>query len=184
MAVYFIFETVLHLFQYALYYAFGFDIRSFYEICLFEVAVEIIKNCKVKEQPIPRSVIETSTPSKPVIMTNTNNTIPVVRSATVYHICQALELDAILVPSDDSNPEVIQTPSRKVKQAASNPVVYSYTLLKICEALNLKVELRPENEKPVFVNSKRRQVPVVHSLPVFLLCEALQLDAQLAAVSL
>ncbi|GFQ92769.1 hypothetical protein TNCT_701551 [Trichonephila clavata] len=155
---------------------------SFYEICLFELAFEIIKNCKVKEQPIPRLEVE-STPSEPLITTNDNNTIPVVRSATVYYICQALELKAVLVPSDDTNPEEIQTPSRKVKQATSNPVVYSYTLLKICEALDLTVQLRPEHERPVFVNPKKRQTPVVYSPAVFHICKALQLDAQLADVS-
>ncbi|GFQ67284.1 hypothetical protein TNCT_332931 [Trichonephila clavata] len=156
---------------------------SFYEICLFELAVEIIKNCKVKEQPIPRSEVETSIPSEPLITTNANNSIPVVRSATVYRICQALELNAILTPTEDANPEITQAPPQKVKQATSNPVVYSYDLLKICEALDLTVELRPEHERPVFVSPKKRQIPVVHSPAVFLLCQALQLDAQLADVS-
>ncbi|GFR00089.1 hypothetical protein TNCT_393121 [Trichonephila clavata] len=153
---------------------------SFYEICFFELAVQIIKNCKIKEQPLPRLGMETLAPTEPLIMINTNNTIPVVRSATVYYICQALELDAILVPPDDTNPEMMQTPSRKARQATSHPVVYSYTLLKICEALDLTVQLRPEYERPAFVNPKKRQIPVVSSPTVFLFCQALQLDAQLA----
>ncbi|GFR00224.1 hypothetical protein TNCT_683021 [Trichonephila clavata] len=99
---------------------------SFYEICLFEVALEIIKNCKVKEQPIPRSEVVTSTHSEPFITTNANIDIPVVRSGTVYHICKALELNAILAPSDDANPEEIPIPPLKLKQATSNPVVYSF----------------------------------------------------------
>ncbi|GFQ67281.1 hypothetical protein TNCT_332911 [Trichonephila clavata] len=156
---------------------------SFYEICLFELAVEIIKNCKEKEQPIPRSDTETSTHSDPLITTNANNPIPVVQSDTVYHICKALELNAILAPSNDTNLVEKPIPPRKVKHATSNPVVYSFTLLKICEAQDLTVELRPEHERPVFVNPKKRQTPVVYSPTVFHIYKALHLDAQLADVS-
>ncbi|GFY46290.1 hypothetical protein TNIN_62671 [Trichonephila inaurata madagascariensis] len=153
---------------------------SFFEIILFELAIEIVKNCSVKNQAIPLSEIETLVSSQPVFVTNINDGIPVVRSIAVYRFCQALELKAIHVPSNDVNLEMIHTKPRKVKQTAPSPVVYSVILFKICEALDLKVELRPENERPSFVNKKGRHTPVVHPSTVFCICQALQLDAQLA----
>ncbi|GFR22576.1 hypothetical protein TNCT_267421 [Trichonephila clavata] len=169
---------VMHLLQCALNVAFGFDLPSFLDIILFELAFEIIKHCTVKNQAIPRSEIETSVSFDPFSLPNENSGAPLVRSVMIYRICQALELEAILAPSNDINPEIIKP--RKVKRITPAPVVYSVTLSKMCEALDLKVELRPENERPIFVNKKRRQVPVVHSPTVFCICKALQLDAQLA----
>ncbi|GFY43699.1 hypothetical protein TNIN_402691 [Trichonephila inaurata madagascariensis] len=173
----------MHLLQCALYVAFGLDMSSFFEIIIFEFAIEIIKNCTVLNQTIPLSEIETPAVSQVIFMANANNAIPVVRSITVYRFCQALGLKAIHAPSNDVNTEMIQIKPRKVEKILPTPVIYSVTLSKMCEALDLQVELRPENERPTFVNKKRRQAPVVHSLTVFCICQALQLDAQLASVS-
>ncbi|GFY73435.1 hypothetical protein TNIN_429191 [Trichonephila inaurata madagascariensis] len=182
MAIQFILEIAMHLLQSAFYVAFGLDIPSFFEIILFELTMEIIKNCTVRNQVIPLSEIGTPVSSQPIFMINVNNAIPVVRSIAVYQFCQALELKTVHAPSNDVD-KMIQIKPRKVKQILTTPVVYSVTLSKMCEALNLKVELRPENERPIFVNKKRRQAPVVHSLTVFCICQALQLDAQLAGAS-
>ncbi|GFQ84923.1 hypothetical protein TNCT_529721 [Trichonephila clavata] len=181
MTISFILQIVIHLLQCELYVAFGFDLPSFLEIILFELTFEIIKHCAVKIQTKPRSEIETSVSFDPLSLPNVNSLIPLVRSVTIYRICQALELEAILAPSNNINPEMIIP--RKVKRIPATPVVYSVTLSKMCEALDLKVELRPENERPTFVNKKTRQVPVVHSPIVFSICKALQLGAQLANAS-
>ncbi|GFR19261.1 hypothetical protein TNCT_729171 [Trichonephila clavata] len=156
---------------------------SFFEIILFESAFEIIKHSTVRNQAIICSEIETPVSFDPPSMTNAISGIPLVRSVMIYRICQALELEAILAPTNDINPMMVQTKPRKEKQMLPTPIVYSFTVYKMCEALDLNVELHPENERPTFVNKKRRPVPVVHSLTVFSICQALQLDAQLAKAS-
>ncbi|GFQ65063.1 hypothetical protein TNCT_704621 [Trichonephila clavata] len=178
MAIPFILEIAVHLLQCALNVAFGLDIPSFLEIILFELAFEIIKHCTGENQARPGSENETSVSFDPISLPNDNSGVPLVRSVMIYRICQALELEAILAPSNDINPEMIKP--RKVKRITPAPVINSVTLSKMCKALDLKVELRPENERPIFVNKKRRQVPVVHSPTVFCICKALQLDAQMA----
>ncbi|GFU88487.1 hypothetical protein TNCV_3354261 [Trichonephila clavipes] len=60
--------------------------------------------------------------------------------------------------------------------------VYSFTVFKICEALELKAHLHPLNERPMFKNINPRPVPLVHSVTVFHLCQALNLDVQLAKI--
>ncbi|GFY44406.1 hypothetical protein TNIN_80261 [Trichonephila inaurata madagascariensis] len=167
----------MHLLQCGLYVVLGFDMPSFLDIIMFELAFEIIKSCTVKNVGIPRSEPVFLDPPS---MNNVNYGIPLVRSITIYRICQALELEAILAPPNDTNLKMIQTKPRKGKQIPPIPVVYSFTLLKMCEALDLRVELHPENERPEFINKKWRQVPVVRSPVVFCICQALQLDAQLA----
>ncbi|GFY37445.1 hypothetical protein TNIN_146451 [Trichonephila inaurata madagascariensis] len=77
-------------------------------------------------------------------MTNVNNSIPVVRSIAVYRFCQALERNAIHVPSNDVKLEMILAKPRKGKQTAPAPFVYSVILLKMGEVLDLKVELLSE----------------------------------------
>ncbi|GFR28277.1 hypothetical protein TNCT_442281 [Trichonephila clavata] len=125
---------------------------SFFEIFLFELAIEIIKHCTVKTQAKPRSEIETSVSFDPLSLPNDNSGVPLVRSVMIYRICQALELEAILAISNDINPEM--TKPRNVKRITPSPVVYSVTLSKMCEALDLKVELRPENERPFLLTKK------------------------------
>ncbi|GFY51817.1 hypothetical protein TNIN_121321 [Trichonephila inaurata madagascariensis] len=88
-------------------------------------------------------------------MIDANSAIPVVRSVTVYRICQAVELQAVLAPL---NPVLMQIQPNKVEQITPIPAVYSVTLYKMCEALDLKVELRPLNERPIFVTKNKRQV--------------------------
>ncbi|GFY41965.1 hypothetical protein TNIN_395601 [Trichonephila inaurata madagascariensis] len=84
MAIQFILEIVMHLFQCALYVAFGLDITSFLEIILFELVIEIIKNCTLKIQTIPRSELETPVSSQSISVIKVNNGIPVVRSIAVH----------------------------------------------------------------------------------------------------
>ncbi|GFY51554.1 hypothetical protein TNIN_53401 [Trichonephila inaurata madagascariensis] len=155
---------------------------TFYEVILFELAFEAIRNFTVDKQIITRS--ETGTPIyfDPLSVTNFNDGIPIVRSVTVHRICQALDIKTILAPSNEIISEIIQTEPKKVKQFAPVPVIYSFTLFKMCEALNINVELRPKSERPNFVNKKKRQIPVVHSTTVFHMCQALQLDARLADI--
>ncbi|GFY49942.1 hypothetical protein TNIN_255731 [Trichonephila inaurata madagascariensis] len=179
----FILENVVHLLQCLLYVARGLDLPSFSEIILFEFAFEIIKKCTVKNQAIPLSDFVIPLSFDSLSMTDINSGIPLVRSVTIYRLCQALELEAILAPTDVINPKKIQTELCKRKQIPPTPIVYSFTLFKMCEALGIKVELQPENERPAFINKKKRQVPVVYSPTVFCFCKALQLDAQLANVS-
>ncbi|GFY46294.1 hypothetical protein TNIN_62711 [Trichonephila inaurata madagascariensis] len=166
MTIQFILEIVIHLLQCTICVAHGFDIPSFLEIILFEFAFEIIKNCAVKNQAILRSDIELPVSFDPLPRTNVNSGIPIVRSVTIYRICQAFELEARLSPTLDINPMLIQTKPRKGKPIQPTPIVYSFTLFKMCEALDINVQLRPENERPAFVN-KKKQVPVVHSPTVF-----------------
>ncbi|GFT01164.1 hypothetical protein TNCV_3373031 [Trichonephila clavipes] len=156
---------------------------SFLEIILFEFAFEIIKNCAVKNQAILRSDIELPVSFDPLPLTNVGSRIPLVRSVTIYRICQALELEAILSPTNDTNPMLIQTKPRKGKQIQPTPIVYSFTLFRMCEALDINVQLLPESERPAFVNKRKKQVPVVHSPTVFCICKALQLDARLENIS-
>ncbi|GFY44408.1 hypothetical protein TNIN_80281 [Trichonephila inaurata madagascariensis] len=183
MATQFILEIAMHLLQCALYVAFGLDMPSFFEIIIFELGIEIIKNCTRKNQVIPRSEIEIPVSSQSILTTNVRMAIPVVRSVAVYRFCQALELKAIHAPLTDVNLEMIQFQPRKVRWISQTPIVYSVILFKMCEALEIKAELHPENERPTFVNKKRKQAPVVHSPTVFCICQALQLDAQLANTS-
>ncbi|GFY65594.1 hypothetical protein TNIN_297041 [Trichonephila inaurata madagascariensis] len=109
MAIHFILEIVIHLLQCALSVAFGLDMPSFLEIILFEFSLEIIKNCAVKIQDIPQSDIEIPASFDPVSMTNVSSGIPLVRSVMIYQICQVLELEAILAPTNDINPKIMQT---------------------------------------------------------------------------
>ncbi|GFQ84922.1 hypothetical protein TNCT_529711 [Trichonephila clavata] len=170
----------MHLLQCLLYVALGLDAPSFFEILLFEFVLEIIKNCTVRQRETSGSEIETPVSSQPAFVTNVDYAIPVVRSIAVYRFCQALELKAILAPTNELHTDLIQFKPRKVKKITPVPIVYSVIMLKMCEALDLKAELRPENQRPAFVYKKKRQAPVVHSPMIFCICQALQLDAQLA----
>ncbi|GFY46295.1 hypothetical protein TNIN_62721 [Trichonephila inaurata madagascariensis] len=184
MAIHFILEIVIHLLQCALYVAFGHDMPSFLEIILFEFVFEILKNFfTVKPHAIPRSNIEIPVSFDPLPMTNVNSGIPLVRSITIYRICQALDLEVILAPTNDINPILIPNKPKKGKPIQPTPIVYSITLFKMCEALDINTQLRPEKERPAFVNKKKKQVPVVHSPTVFCICKALQIDAKLANIS-
>ncbi|GFY44407.1 hypothetical protein TNIN_80271 [Trichonephila inaurata madagascariensis] len=178
MAIHFILRIVLHLLQCGIYVASGFDMPSLLDIIMFELAFEIIKHCTVKNQAIPRSEIETQVSFDPSSMANASG-IPLVRSIMIYRLCQALELEAMLDPSNDISPKMVQSKPKKEMKIQPTPVVYSFTLFKMCEALDLRVELHPENERPTFVR-KIKQVPVVYSPTVFCICKALQLDAKLA----
>ncbi|GFY46293.1 hypothetical protein TNIN_62701 [Trichonephila inaurata madagascariensis] len=183
MAIHFILRIVLHLLQCGIYVASGFDMPSLLDIIMFELAFEIIKHCTVESQAIPQSEIETQVSFDPPSMANASG-IPLVRSIMIYRLCQALELEAILDPTNDISPKMIQSKPRKGKQVPPTPVVYSFTLFKMCEALDINVELHPENERPSFVRKKNKRVPVVYSQTVFCICKALQLDAQLGNNSL
>ncbi|GFY54132.1 hypothetical protein TNIN_288511 [Trichonephila inaurata madagascariensis] len=155
---------------------------SFYDVFLFELAYETIKNCTVEKQIIIRSEIEAPISFNPLSVTNFNDGIPVVRSVTVHRICQALDIKTMLAPSNGINSEIIQSEPRKIKPLAPVPTVYSFTLLKMCEGLGLNVELHPKSERPTFFNKKKKQMPVVYSTTVFYMCQALQLDARLADI--
>ncbi|GFU82920.1 hypothetical protein TNCV_1743051 [Trichonephila clavipes] len=126
---------------------------SLLNIILFELAFEIIKHCTGKNQAIPRSEIETRVTFDPPSMTNASG-IPLVRSIMVYRLCQALDLEVMLDPTNDISPKMIQSKPRKGEQIPPTPVVYSFTLFKMCEALDINVELHPENERPIFVRKK------------------------------
>ncbi|GFV13261.1 hypothetical protein TNCV_3655811 [Trichonephila clavipes] len=155
---------------------------TFYEIFLYELAFEAIRNFMVDKQIIVRSETETPISFDPLSVTNFNNGIPVVRSVTVHRICQALDIKTILAPFNEIISEKMQTEPRKVKQFSPVPAVYSFTLFKMCQALNINVELHPLSERPTFVNKKKRQIPVVYSTTVFYMCQALQLDTRLADI--
>ncbi|GFW13340.1 hypothetical protein TNCV_3767571 [Trichonephila clavipes] len=156
---------------------------SLFDILIFEVGMEIIKNfyfnhhCTFQtgsENPLSLDVT--------VGVANDNTAIPQVRSTTVYAICRALDLKAELVPFQDTNQEPTPTRTKKAQYSSSPPDVYSFTVFKICEALELKAHLRPLNERPMFKNINPRPVPSVHSVTVFHLCQALNLDVQLAKI--
>ncbi|GFS58361.1 hypothetical protein TNIN_250641 [Trichonephila inaurata madagascariensis] len=181
MAIHFLLEIAFHLLQCAFYFAFELQMPSFYEIFLFELAFEAIKNCTVEKQIITRSEIEAPISFNPLSVTNFTDGTPVVRSIIVHRICQALDLKTMLAFSNGINSE-IQSEPRKVKPFAPVPAVYSFTLFKMCEALNINVELHPKSKRPPFVNKKKRQIPVVYSTTVFYMCQALKLDAQLADI--
>ncbi|GFY37446.1 hypothetical protein TNIN_146461 [Trichonephila inaurata madagascariensis] len=155
---------------------------SFYDVVLFELAFETIKNCTVKKLIITRS--ETGTPISfdPLSITNFNDGIPIVRSLTVHRICQALDLKTMLAPSNRINSEMIQSDRSKLKSLSPVPAVYSFTLFKMCEGLGINVELHPKSERPNYVNTRKRQIPVVYSTTVFYMCQALKLDAHLADI--
>ncbi|GFV67206.1 hypothetical protein TNCV_3669611 [Trichonephila clavipes] len=159
----FILEIVVHLLQCPLYVDRGLDLPSFLEIILFEFPFEIIKKCTEKNQSIPLSDFEIPLYFDSLSMTDVKSGIPLVRSVTIYRLCQALELETILDPTNVINPKMIQTKPSKLKQIPPTPAIYSFTLFKICEALDINVELHPENKRPAFVNKKKRRVPMVHS---------------------
>ncbi|GFV67167.1 hypothetical protein TNCV_3669221 [Trichonephila clavipes] len=163
MAIHFLLEIAFHLLQCVLYFAFGLDLPSFYEVFLFELAFETIKNYTVEKQIITRSEIEAPTYFDPLSVTNFNDGIPVVRSFTVHRICQALDIKTLLAPSNGINSEMIQSEPRQVSPFAPVPAVYYFTLLKMCEGLSINVELHPKSERPTFVNKRKRQMPVVYS---------------------
>ncbi|GFR03574.1 hypothetical protein TNCT_367821 [Trichonephila clavata] len=167
MAIHFILQIVVHLLQCLLYVAFGLDAPSVFEILLFELVIEIIKNCTVRQLATSESEIETPVSSQSIFVTNVDSAIPVVHSIAVYRFCQALELKAILAPTNEFNPDLIQFKPRKVKKITPVPIVYSVIMLKMCEALDLKAELRPENQRPAIVSKKKRQAPMVHSPMTF-----------------
>ncbi|GFS48128.1 hypothetical protein TNIN_203921 [Trichonephila inaurata madagascariensis] len=181
MALYFILEIALHLIHWIFYFASGQDVPSLFDILIFELGMEIIKDFYFNHHCTFQT--ETAHPLSLDVTVGTNDitAISKVRSTTVYAICRALNLKAELVPSQDTNQEPTTTRPKK-SQYISTPDVYSFTVFKICEALELKANLRPLNERPVFKIKTLRPVPSVHSVAVFHMCQALKLDAQLAKI--
>ncbi|GFR30887.1 hypothetical protein TNCT_198761 [Trichonephila clavata] len=182
MALSLMLEIALHLIHWILYFASGHDMPSFFDVLIFEVGIEIIKNFYFKHH----STFETGTKNPLSLdvteLTNNNTAIPQVRSTTIYAICKALDLKAELVPFQDPEQETTQTTPKKAQCILTPPAVYSFTVFKICEALELKTVLRPVNERPVFKNKTPKPVPTVRSVAVFLMCQALELDVKLEKI--
>ncbi|GFS45592.1 hypothetical protein TNIN_254871 [Trichonephila inaurata madagascariensis] len=182
MALSFILEIALHLMHWVFYCASGHDMPSLFDILIFEVGMEIIRDFYFN----PHCTFETGTENPlsldTTVGTKDNMAIPRVRSTTIYAICRGLDLKAELAPFLDSNQEPTPTKPKKSQHILTPPGVYSFTVFKMCEALELKAVLRPLNERPVFKNKKLRPVPSVHSAAVFHMCQALKLDVQLAKI--
>ncbi|GFY47201.1 hypothetical protein TNIN_472001 [Trichonephila inaurata madagascariensis] len=123
MALSFILEIALHLMHWVVYFASGNDLPSLFDILIFEMGMEIIKDFYFNHH----CTFQTGT-ANPLFLdvtvgTNDIKAIPQVRSTTVYAICRALDLKAELVPFSDTNQE--PTPTRPKKaQHNSTPDVY------------------------------------------------------------
>ncbi|GFW29355.1 hypothetical protein TNCV_742971 [Trichonephila clavipes] len=152
MALSFILEIALHLMHWVFYCASGHDMPSLFDILIFEVGMEIIKDFYFNHHSSLETGTENPLSLDTTVGTNDNIAIPQVRSATIFAICRGLDLKAELVPFQDSNHEPTPTRPKKAQQILIPPDVYSFTVFKICEALELKAVLRPLSERPVFQN--------------------------------
>ncbi|GFY48763.1 hypothetical protein TNIN_309021 [Trichonephila inaurata madagascariensis] len=165
MTLSFILEIALHLIHWVFYFASGQDVTSLFDILIFELGMEIIKDFYFNHHCTFQTGTENPLSLDATVGTNDSTAIPKVRSKTIYAICRALDLKAELVPSQDTDQGLTQTRPKK-SQYISTPDVYSFTVFKICEALDLKANLRPLNERPVFKIKTLRPVPSVHSVAV------------------
>ncbi|GFY62212.1 hypothetical protein TNIN_257821 [Trichonephila inaurata madagascariensis] len=181
MALSFILEIALHLMHWVLYCASGHDIPSLFDILIFELGMEIIKDFYFNHHCPFETGTENQHSLDITVGTNDRIATPQVRSSTIYAICRGLDLKAEFVPLQDSNQEPTPTRPKKAEHILTPPDVYSFTVFKICEALELKAVLRPLNERPVFKN-KLRPVPSVHSAAFFHICQALKRDVQLVKI--
>ncbi|GFR27488.1 hypothetical protein TNCT_424731 [Trichonephila clavata] len=180
MALSFVLETALHLMHWLFYLASGHHTLSLFDILIFEMGMEIMKNFYFNHHCTFHTGNEKLLSLDVTVMTNDSTAIPQVRSTTIYAICRALDLKVELFPFQDTYQEPTPTRPKKAQNILTSPDVYSFTVFKICEALELKANLRPLNERPAFNNKKPRPVPSVHSFAIFRMCQALELDVQLA----
>ncbi|GFW29410.1 hypothetical protein TNCV_743521 [Trichonephila clavipes] len=180
MALSFILEIALHLMHWAFYFASAHDMPSLFDILIFEVGMEIMKNFYFNHHCSFQTGTEKPLPLDITVEAIDSTAIPQVRSSIVFAICRALDLKAELVPFQDTNEEPRTTKPKKAQCNSTPSDVYSFNVFKICEALELKANLRPLNERPVFKKKITRPVPSVHSIAVFHMCQALKLDVELA----
>ncbi|GFQ95740.1 hypothetical protein TNCT_715761 [Trichonephila clavata] len=182
MALSLMVEIALYLIHWILYFASGHDMPSLFDVLIFEVGIEIVKNFYFKHHFTFKTGTENPLSLDATVVTNDNTAIPQVRSPTVYAMCKALDLKAELVPFQDPEQKTTPNTPKKAQHILTPPTVYSFTVFKICEALELKTDLHPANERPVFKNKTPKPVPTVRSVTVFVMCQALKLDVQLAKI--
>ncbi|GFR24887.1 hypothetical protein TNCT_670611 [Trichonephila clavata] len=141
MALCFMLEIALHFMHWILYFASGHDMPSLFDILIFEMGMEIMKNFYLSHHCTFQTGNETPLSLDATVMTN-NTGIPQVRSTTVYAICRALDLNAELVSFQNTDQQLTPNIVKKAQRISTPPVVYSFTVYKICEALELKADLR------------------------------------------
>ncbi|GFQ64614.1 hypothetical protein TNCT_58211 [Trichonephila clavata] len=186
------------------------NLSSFYNIVGYALIIETIKYCaffKMFEKterntatPIVHSVVTLKicqdcdaqlplaapdTKPKLILEHKGKNFIPKVYSDSVFKICGALMIEAVLSPME-KNSNWIGKLNRTSKKK-DPPVVRSVVVYKICVALNLNAQLCPlttsnasicnKQQKP----TKKKNIPKVHSTFIFNICRALDLEVALAS---
>ncbi|GFS67870.1 hypothetical protein NPIL_70211 [Nephila pilipes] len=72
-----------------------------------------------------------------------NVIVPVVRSFSVWKLCEALDLPAIFVPQQSDT----VVPLKQFKKSQTVPIVYSVTIFEMCKALELNAKLADQSIK-------------------------------------
>ncbi|GFY59047.1 hypothetical protein TNIN_180511 [Trichonephila inaurata madagascariensis] len=98
MALSFILEIALHLMHWVFYFASGHDMPSLFDILIFEMGMEIMKNFYFNYHFTFKTRTDNPLPLDVTVGANGRTAIPQVLSTTVYAICPALDLKAELVP--------------------------------------------------------------------------------------
>ncbi|GFR14616.1 hypothetical protein TNCT_515941 [Trichonephila clavata] len=171
-----IFEVLFHLLQCALTLVFRNDLPTFFEIIILDLVMELVKlysTTQYSDGNVPETVPADLT------ATTVKEHIPIVNSAAVWKICEALDLKVNFVPLPGAT-ALPPTPHRDIDQTTTAPVVGSYSVWKMCQALDLPATYDPNIVRTTIFQRKNKPTPVVHSTAVFQMCMALNLKAKLA----
>ncbi|GFU61038.1 hypothetical protein TNCV_4436681 [Trichonephila clavipes] len=135
-----IFNVFLYLLQCALTFILKNDLPSFLEILIFELALELLEH-RSPIQSFAGVVPDSTFDDQPV--TTVDERILIVRSRTVWKLCEALDLNAkfISLPGTTDLPRTLH---RGEDQTTTTPVVKSFFVWKICQTLDLPATYDPQ----------------------------------------
>ncbi|GFS53752.1 hypothetical protein TNIN_380571 [Trichonephila inaurata madagascariensis] len=210
MVIEFWFEVCVYVFYCGISVILENHLSSFYNIFGYVILIETVKYCIFsrlfeKNQlntatPIVHSVITSKicqycdaqpplaaldTEPKLILEHKRKNFIPRVYSDTVFKICGALMIEAVLSPMEKNSNWIGKL--NKTSEKKNPPVVRSVVVYKICVALNLSAQLCPGSTSNASIYNKqqkpktKKKIPKVRSTFIFHICRALDLEAILAS---
>ncbi|GFQ99524.1 hypothetical protein TNCT_427841 [Trichonephila clavata] len=139
--------------------------------------------CQDCDAQIPLATPDTK--PKSILERKGRNFIPKVYSDSVFKICGALMIEAVLSPMENNNNWIGKL--NRTSKKKNPPVVRSVVVYKICVALNLSAQLCPLTTSNASICNKqqkpitKKNIPKVHSTFIFNICRALDLEAALAS---